>query len=110
MTNNITEPTIRGLVLRPLTSFRWNTITAYVDKYKKPGFDQGVQAVFAYATLATSDTEPKLHGNLELLDEAVIETGITLTEEEATLVGDYINSIINEKNKAKVEVVNTEGK
>lgn len=100
---NITEPTINGVTLRPLTSFVLGRVRAYVESEQGQGLGTGQAAAFSYAAIAMSDNPAPLFGSFDTLHDATVQIGLELTEQDAETLGEYINSVIEEREAATVE-------
>jgi len=107
--NTITEPKIRGQKLRPLTTFRWQSINGYIKSGLSTVPDVGATVIYTYAALSLSEDEPSLHADYKLLRDEVIRIGLDLTEDEATEISKYVNDVVSAKSNSEVEV-DTAGK
>jgi len=100
---NITEPTINGVTLRPLTSFVLGRVRAYVQSDYGQGLGEGQAATFSYAAIAMSENPAPLFGSFDALHDATVKIGFELTEEQAQTIGEYITAIIDATEAASVE-------
>jgi len=100
---NITEPTINGVTLRPLTSFVLGRVRAYVQSDYGQGLGEGQAATFSYAAIATSENPAPLFGSFDALHDATVKIGFELSEDDALAIGQYITDVITEAEAASVE-------
>lgn len=105
---SIETPVIRGIKLKPLNTFRWSRIKTYMVS-KQGEIDETIHLILAYATLAMASDERSLHIYSSQFEDAIVDTGLTLDDEELAIVSDYISAVINAKEDAEV-VVENDGK
>lgn len=105
---NIAEPIIKGIEFRPLNTYRLSTISQFINSEYSQGKDQTLTLITAYCALATNENEKVLHRNMESLADACIDIGLEFTDEELSLVGEYIVALIDLKEKNKVQILEQE--
>lgn len=105
----IETPTIQGIKLKPLNTFRFSRIKRYLEA-RNCESDESVQILLAYAALAMASDERKLHIYDTDYEEAVVDAGLSLTDDELVVIGNYISELMTKQNEASVEIVTPEKK
>ena len=73
-------PTIKGIKLRPLNTYRWSTIREFIRSEHGKNKDQELVVILAYTALASSEE---------------------LSDEEITEIGTYMTTVLNINKKAE---------
>jgi hypothetical protein len=102
-------PIVKDQQLRPLTKFAWNRIREFFPSEKSRGKEISFLAIFGYAALASLDEKETLraYNDDDAFFDAMAKVGMSYTEDDETIVGEYVQGVINRWEAAQIEVEQT---